>query len=964
MNQFKLTSRLCLAVFITAQLCHAQFVSFFSESLTSDPGWTVDGQWAFGVPQGLGSRADPSAGFTGTNVYGYNLAGEYSNNISTVHYLTTTPIDCSAFSLVQLEFRRWLGVENDSWDHATIEVSNDGGIWADVWTNTVSFQDTSWQLINHDISAVAGGQPAVQIRWSLGTTDGSVTYSGWNIDDVELLGLPPNAQIIDVQFSTSDHESVTPRIVTVSRTGNTNDPALVNYATADGTAIAGSDYLTATGQLSFAAGELLKTIPVTILNDSTTESSESFDVNVWTEPGETNIFLVTTNMTLTILDDDNVVLSLSYVASAGEAQAARDIVISRSLNTGVGFNVNYTASNGTAIAGQDFTALAGQVQFNSGDLSKTVTVTVIDDALIEDDEFFSVHLTTDPGSSNTFTWLQPSSFDLIITDNDYVITDFPFYDGFESSVISNYWNPYSSLPEGRIQITTNDVPRSGTQHIVLDRTPSGALNLNELNLGINLEGQSDVILSFSAKHFSDERTSIPAQFSGHYNGDGLSISTNGSSWYRLDGFSTLSANYQDFSIDLDAAIASLGIGYSSNTFIRFQQYDNFPVPTDGISFDEISLRQNNPTLSFLNGQHVFPETNATFTIPIIREIVIGTAVTVDYAITGGTASNGLDYILAATGSVFFAAGETTNSLSVTILDELIDEPDETITIALSAPTSGISLGSIDTTTIIIEANDGPGRFRLSTNQYSITEGGGMVGISVERIGGSVGTAGVTFSTFAGTATPGMDFSSITTNLVFGDGVILQTVQVPILEDASTEGLETFEVFLSIPTGGANLDVPNVASVQIIDNELNFFQGFELSGSDNWNYTIVANNGSSATRSTDKSMEGSFSLDFNGSNNSNGDPYIEFTNVMIAGLVNVKLSVAFATDGADTADDLYLDISYDNGSVWESTKLVDGYNNAMVEFGATNDVNPTTVAPNPYIVPIPDDKKPNSGSCSL
>jgi extracellular elastinolytic metalloproteinase len=154
--------------------------------LDSDPGWATEGQWEFGAP--LGAGGDPASAYSGANVYGYNLAGQYSNNIPQ-HWLTTTAIDCSGYENVELTFQRWLGVESSSFDHAEIEVSNDGSTWVSVWSHTGgSFTDPAWTEFTYDISSVADTQSTVYVRWGMGTTDGSVTYCGWNIDDVVIAG--------------------------------------------------------------------------------------------------------------------------------------------------------------------------------------------------------------------------------------------------------------------------------------------------------------------------------------------------------------------------------------------------------------------------------------------------------------------------------------------------------------------------------------------------------------------------------------------------------------------------------------------------------------------------------------------------------------------------------------------------------------------------------------------------------
>jgi len=93
-------------------------------------------------------------------------------------------------SKVSLKFRRWLGVEQSTYDHAYVRVSNDGSTWTTVWENSTEIAETSWSLQEFDISSVADGQATVYLRWTMGSTDGSWQYCGWNIDDVEIWAVP------------------------------------------------------------------------------------------------------------------------------------------------------------------------------------------------------------------------------------------------------------------------------------------------------------------------------------------------------------------------------------------------------------------------------------------------------------------------------------------------------------------------------------------------------------------------------------------------------------------------------------------------------------------------------------------------------------------------------------------------------------------------------------------------------
>lgn len=158
--------------------------------METDPGWTFTGsEWQWGLPSGSGGDygyPDPTSGYTGSTVIGYNLSGDYDNRMNSTEWATTPSIDCTAMTNVMLSFYRWLNVEKAWYDHAYIEVSNDGSTWNTIWQNSAEITDSSWTLLTYDISAFADEQATVYIRWGMGTTDRTWQYSGWNIDDVKL----------------------------------------------------------------------------------------------------------------------------------------------------------------------------------------------------------------------------------------------------------------------------------------------------------------------------------------------------------------------------------------------------------------------------------------------------------------------------------------------------------------------------------------------------------------------------------------------------------------------------------------------------------------------------------------------------------------------------------------------------------------------------------------------------------
>jgi len=171
----------------------AIITTVYSANMDTNPGWKFDSgsAWAWGVPLGGGSHnLDPTSGHTGSDVVGYNLAGDYLPNVGP-YYATTPAIDCTNYQSLTLSFWRWLGVRNSA--TATVQASPDGGAtWTTLWSNNgQTITDTLWTQQQFTLPASFTGKSAVMFRWGMGPTGSSFrTYPGWNIDDVMLTGAP------------------------------------------------------------------------------------------------------------------------------------------------------------------------------------------------------------------------------------------------------------------------------------------------------------------------------------------------------------------------------------------------------------------------------------------------------------------------------------------------------------------------------------------------------------------------------------------------------------------------------------------------------------------------------------------------------------------------------------------------------------------------------------------------------
>jgi len=171
---------------------NAPLITVASFNLNTDPGWTRQGQWAFGTPTGSGGTAhgypDPTSGATGTNVFGVNLSGDYSTTVGGPWYLTTGPINLTGCTGTQLRFKRWLNTDYASFVYATIDVSTDGTTWTNLFTNSgTAIAENAWSTQTCTLGSATDNNATVYIRWGYQIGSGAYAYSGWNIDDIEFL---------------------------------------------------------------------------------------------------------------------------------------------------------------------------------------------------------------------------------------------------------------------------------------------------------------------------------------------------------------------------------------------------------------------------------------------------------------------------------------------------------------------------------------------------------------------------------------------------------------------------------------------------------------------------------------------------------------------------------------------------------------------------------------------------------
>lgn len=232
-----------------------------------------------------------------------------------------------------------------------------------------------------------------------------------------------NAEILEGNEGTQN-AAVVVRLSAPSKGGVT-----VNYSTANGTAIAGSDYTSASGKLTFAKGESSKTVLVPVRGDCVVEADEYFRVQLSNPTKGTKIGTGTGYVTIT--DNEPHVSIYDVWASEGNAGTTPftfTVWLSQPYDLPV--TVNYTTSDGSASAESDYTASSGTLTFAKGETSKTIAVAVNGDRdLRESNETFLVSLST----TNSFAAITRGVATGVIVDDEPQISIADAYNYGETS---------------------------------------------------------------------------------------------------------------------------------------------------------------------------------------------------------------------------------------------------------------------------------------------------------------------------------------------------------------------------------------------------------------------------------------------------------------------------------------------------------------------------------------------------
>lgn len=200
------------------------------------------------------------------------------------------------------------------------------------------------------------------------------------------------------------------------------------------------------------------------------------------------------------------------------------------------------------------------------------------------------------------------------------------------------------------------------------------------------------------------------------------------------------------------------------------------------------------------------------------------SLTVYVSATNGSATAGSDFVAVTNQQLSWSSGDVSlKTFVVPLLDDVVVEPDETVTLRLLSPTlngttNQQSLGALTNVTLTILNDDLRGTVAYSTASYLANENGGPAIITVVRPGGSAESISVSFAAFAGSAINGVDFLATNGTLAFGPGEVSKSFTVPVLDNAFPDLPRFISLALSNASPSGTLGSPVSALINIVDDE--------------------------------------------------------------------------------------------------------------------------------------------------
>ncbi len=644
---------------------------------------------------------------------------------------------------------------------------------------------------------------------------------------------------------------------TVSLTAAYSQPVTVAYATADGTAAAGSDYAAASGTLTFSPGQTQQTVTVTIDPEAASAGTKTFTVNLSSPTAATIVQGQATGTILNATSLPALTIADTTVFAGSSALTEASFVVTLSAPSTQAVSVAYATADGTASAGGDYVATAGTLTFAANQTQQTITVPIKAEPVGTAAKSFTINLFNPTGATlgaaqatGTIESQVPSTISIapatvLASSVDSTVATFTVTLSAPSAqaVSAAY-----ATADGTAMAGVDYVAASAT----LTFTPGGPLQ-QTIMVTVDAAPQYDVAKTFTVNLSSPAGAIVgTGQAAGTIANPNIPPQVAISSATVIASTSgTLAAH---FTVSLSAPSAqTVTVFYATSDGTARAGVDYVAVPPTPVTFmpgqtalpvavtvnsepataQDLSFAVNlsspngavissafgtgvgailNPgTLPMvsINSATVIASTSGTTRAIFAVSLSAGfdQPVTVDYATSDGTATAGVNYVAVAATPLTFAPGQTEQDVAVTINPEPAGAAVKTFSVTLSSPgpTGVTTVNTVGSGTILAPGTL-PAASINSAMVVASSSGPTEATFTVTLSAPSDQAVTVDYATADGTgpngAVAGQDYTAIApTMLTFIPGQSLQqTVTVVVSAAPLYDVFKTFTVNLSDPMG--------------------------------------------------------------------------------------------------------------------------------------------------------------------
>jgi gliding motility-associated-like protein len=554
-----------------------------------------------------------------------------------------------------------------------------------------------------------------------------------------------------------------------------SEEILVNY-TISGTASAGDDYTPLSGWVSIPAGQNSAGVTVDVLDDQILENTETVVMTLTTGSSSSFTYTAGGDATVNITNEDNTpanmglrVIKVRDGAEPGTG-GTFSILLPNGITSSEDIEVTYTIA-GSATAGADYATLSGTATILAGQNSVDVAVNVLDDLIIEPVE--TVVLTLTGGSSTSFTFTGTGNATVNITDDE----------GTPANLVLNVAN-------------SGDAAEPGTNGNFTISLPGGITSSEDVTVNYTIGGTATGGTDYSALNGS---VIIPA---------------------GQNSVNVLVTVTDDQLIEGDETII-LTITGGTATGLTFTPGANASATMNLVDDDNSNL---NLVVNASTPDAAEPATAGAFTISLESGKIPVEDITVTYTIAG-TAIAGTDYSTL-TGTVVIPAGRTSVNVPVSVQDDDLIEPAETVILTLAGGTSsGITytVGTADNATVNIADDDNTNlNLVVAASTPNATEPGVNGAFTISLASGKRTQEALTIQyVIGGSATPDADYTAISGTITIPAGASSVVVPVTVLDDNEVEQPETVQFTITGGTSTSYTFTPGAqanATVTITDIE--------------------------------------------------------------------------------------------------------------------------------------------------